>query len=358
MTSEAVAVPAAPVAEAMPRPYAPSWLDRVLDAIEALPGPAALGYLAVFGAFVVVMYFEPWLMGAASPWRPVEKLYWGGMIGAQLAVAGYLRRVAGAAFDNFRPALPLPAPELARLRYELTVIPAMPAFVAVMVAVVVSVASLVVNPAATGTVPLTGMLLVGAFGLQAIVSSLIFVLLLQLFRQMRQIRVTLARSAVVDVFRPGPLHAFSRLTSRTGVILLLLTGSTFLVLPASFLAEEAFVIFWLPYFVVPPLIATAAFLVPLYGMHGRLVAEKERQQGETEQRLQSLFAEINADVDARDMTRADGLNKSLMSLLQQRDVLAKLPTWPWSAGTLRGFVTAIFLPLALFLLQRFLSQLV
>lgn len=358
MTAEAAAIDAAPGTAAAPRPYAPSWLDRVLDATEGLPGPPASGYLAVFAAFVLLMYFEPWLMGAASPWRPVEKLYWGGMIGAQLAVAGYLRRVAGSAFDAFRPALSIPETEVARLRYELTVIPSGPAYAAVAAAIAVSAVSLVINPAATGTVALTGMLLVGAFGLQVTVASVMFVLLLQLFRQMRQIRRTLARSVVIDVFRPGPLHAFSRLTSRSGIALLLLLGSTFVVLPSSALASEAFLVTWLPYLVAPPLIAVAAFVLPLYGMHGRLVDEKERLQSETEERLQDLFAEINGDVDTRDMTRADALNKTLASMLQQRDVLAKLPTWPWSSGTLRGFVTAIFLPLALFLLQRFLSQLV
>ena len=350
MASEAVATPA--------RPYAPSWLDRVLDAIESLPGPSALAYLAIGAGFVLLMYFEPWLMGAASPWRPIEKVYWGAVIGSQLAAAGYVRRVAGSAFDAFRPALRLPDEEVARLRYEMTVIPAMPALAAVVVALVVTATSLATNPAATGSVPLTGTLLAGAFGLQAAISSLMFVLLLQLFRQMGQIRRTLARSAVVDVFRPGPLHAFSRLTSRTGVILLLLLGSTFLVLPTSGMSEEVFAIYWLPYLVVPPLVAGAAFVLPLYGMHGRLVAEKERLQGETEERLQALFAEINRDIDGRELARADGLNKTLLSLLQQRDVLAKLPTWPWSAGTLRAFVTAIFLPLALFLAQRVLSQLV
>ncbi len=347
-----------PQAEPTQPPYAPSWLDRLLDAIEGLPGPSTLAHLSIGLAFVLLMYFEPWLMGASSPWTPVEKIYWGAMLGAQLWVAGYLRRVAGSAFDAFRPALRLPEPDVARLRYELTVIPAVPALAVVALAVVLSVASLVVNPAATGTVALTGMLLVGAFVLQAVVTALMLVLLLQLTRQMWHIRRTMARSAVVDVFRPGPLHAFSRLTSRTGVILLALTGSSLLVLPASFLTEEAFVITWLPYLVVPPLIATAAFVVPLYGMHGRLIAEKERQQGQTEERLQGLFDEINRDVDARDLASADALNKSLMSLLQQRDVLAKLPTWPWSTATLRGFVTAIFLPLALFLIQRVLSQLV
>ena len=45
-------------------------------------------------------------------------------------------------------------------------------------------------------------------------------------------------------------------------------------------------------------------------------------------------------------------------LIQQRDVLAKLPTWPWSTGTFRGFITAILLPLAIFAIQRLLLQFV
>ena len=61
-------------------------------------------------------------------------------------------------------------------------------------------------------------------------------------------------------------------------------------------------------------------------------------------------------MDARELARADGLNKTLASLLVQREILAKLPTWPWSTTTLRGFVTAILLPMALFLAQQALSR--
>lgn len=71
-----------------------------------------------------------------------------------------------------------------------------------------------------------------------------------------------------------------------------------------------------------------------------------------------MLREVNRDADARELARADGLNKTLATMLQQRDVLAKLPTWPWSTATLRTFVTAIFLPIALFLIQRLLSQFV
>lgn len=62
-------------------------------------------------------------------------------------------------------------------------------------------------------------------------------------------------------------------------------------------------------------------------------------------------------MDAVDLARGDALNKTLGSLLQQREVLAKLPTWPWSTGTIRGFGSALFLPILLFLVQRYLGQL-
>lgn len=57
------------------------------------------------------------------------------------------------------------------------------------------------------------------------------------------------------------------------------------------------------------------------------------------------------------MARADGLNRTLASLLVQRDILAKLPTWPWSTATLRGFGSAILLPMAIFVARQALSRL-
>jgi hypothetical protein len=70
------------------------------------------------------------------------------------------------------------------------------------------------------------------------------------------------------------------------------------------------------------------------------------------------MSEINRDVDAGDLSRADAYSKTLATLLQQRDVVGRLPTWPWSPGTLRAISTAVALPLVLFLVQRVLSQLI
>ncbi len=50
------------------------------------------------------------------------------------------------------------------------------------------------------------------------------------------------------------------------------------------------------------------------------------------------------------------LGKSIAALWRERDIIAKLPTWPWSTGTLRGFVSALLLPITLFLIQRLLGD--
>ena len=61
-------------------------------------------------------------------------------------------------------------------------------------------------------------------------------------------------------------------------------------------------------------------------------------------------------MDAGDLSKADAWNKTLLNLQMERTIMARLPTWPWSMGTLRGFVSAILVPLALLLLQEVVGR--
>ena len=62
------------------------------------------------------------------------------------------------------------------------------------------------------------------------------------------------------------------------------------------------------------------------------------------------------EVDTGDLSRADAWSKTLANLQIEGEILAKLPTWHWSTGTLRGFASALLLPITLFLIQRFLGD--
>ena len=346
-----------PAELAAARPYAPSWLHALHSAIAALPGPAWLAFVGVgllVGLFTQVQFTEN---GTNQPnTLYIPSLYWAFMGGSILWSVGAFQRLAERAFDAFRPALVADEPSAAKLRYELAVIPAQGSAVLLVGSALVTAAAFVLAPEDAGVVGLSPPILVGAFLTQALAGGVMFTLAYQLLRQMRLIRGALA-DASVDLFRPGPLQALSRITARTGLGLVVIIGSSVLVLPPP-PDLTSLLVNWAPFLVVPPAIAAIAFLVPLSGMHERLEDEKARLLGEAEDRLRLVLDDLNHDVDAKDLSRADGLSKQLASMVQQRDLIAKLPTWPWSSGTFRAFVTAILLPLFLFIIQRLLTQVV
>ena len=279
----------------------------------------------------------------------------GALTAAMLWAFGYLERVATAAFDDFRPALLLATESADRLRDEMTVVPWAPSLWLTAGAAGLTAAIFALDPASSGIVGLSSPVAAILYLVQAFATAILLIVLYRLLRHMQLVQQALARWVVVDPFRPGPLNALSRITATTGVTLVLLVGSSTFVVP---LPSDlgAFLLNWAPYVIAPPVIATIAFVVPLYGTHQRLVAEKARLHGEADERLKGLLTEVNRAIDDRDLDGLDPLTRAVAAVLQQREIVAKLSTWPWSSGTARGFLSAILLPIALFVAQRFLAQ--
>jgi hypothetical protein len=338
------------------RPYSRSWLDWFIDWLEALPGPGVVAWLGLMAISIVVSNAQNWLSGLL----PVGELnatqtFWGVFTALGVWVCGPLSTVAGRALTQFAPAISPGVMDLERARYELTTMPARPALVILVVSLPFTLAYYVADPAVAQIAGLTpaALALRGLF--EGIFTAITFCLIVQAVRQLVRVRRLHAAADRIDLFHQAPLHAFSQLTAQTGMVLIGLVAFGFAANPAVF---EGSVAIWMPYLVGFPLAGILVFIVPLLGMHGRLAQAKADLQGRAEERLKSVLTQLNRDVDALDLARADGLQKTLASVLQQREVLGKLSTWPWSTGTLRAFASAIALPLLLFMMQRMLSYLV
>jgi hypothetical protein len=180
---------------------------------------------------------------------------------------------------------------------------------------------------------------------------LLAVLFFHTVRQLRLISQIQDQMTEIDVFQLDPLMAFSGVTARTGMIVL---GIGYLLAapePAPFdWAVIAFV-------AISIVLGIAAFVLPMYGMHGRIAHEKTRLLSLANRDLQAALTEVSSRAQARDLTNADALNQQLSSLITQRDVIAGIPTWPWEPTTVRGFATAVVLPIALWLVFRAFEQL-
>ncbi|HUR15693.1 MAG TPA: hypothetical protein VMZ33_00280, partial [Candidatus Limnocylindrales bacterium] len=105
-------------------------------------------------------------------------------------------------------------------------------------------------------------------------------------------------------------------------------------------------------------VAVGSFVLPLRVMHDRLVAEKKRLLGDAQERLKQVLARIHVAVDANDLQPAEQLHHTLTVVLAEIEVLNKLHTWPWSTATIRGFGSALLLPIALIVFTQFIDHLI
>ena len=293
--------------------------------LEGKPGPLDL-YNTVFGLFPVV----------------------------ELALIRHLDRVAASALAGFRPLLVGDEASYLDLERRLTTAPRGPTAAYTAAWVVGGLLGVASDPGAhrvDGVGPLTAAVVVGV---EVMINALLGVLILKAGRHIRDVARIHREAPRIDLLNPAPLYAFSRLTSQTALGLLFLVAILVLSLARAYFTDalaptRVFFVFTMAGLVVA---AMAIFVLPLYDMHRRIVVEEERLQAASGQGLKTLLGELDHDIRTLELARADGLNKLLGSALSEREILSRLPTWPWQAATLRGFMTALLVPVLVYLLAR------
>lgn len=339
------------------RRISPSWVTRLIAWVERLPGPSWPVYLIAAVVEGLITSAFAWATGTA----PVGEfsgplVYYGALPVAILWTMHNLDGTARRALIAFRPALTLDEGGYARLLDELTVVPARGVWITTVAVFPLNLLWYASDPVGTATANLS----IPALAIRALneglVTILFIVLIYHTIRQLRAVSRIHEQATLVELFRPAPLYAFSRLTSRTAILLLVLTFSSLVVDPASWTSiSPIWMIGWAGGALA---VALTAFVLPLAGIHGRIVAEKLHLEAEVGSRLTGVMASVHAIADADDLARADGLNKLLASLIAERELVGRLPTWPWQPGTMGAVLSAIVLPIGLFLATRMLERVV
>ena len=73
-------------------------------------------------------------------------------------------------------------------------------------------------------------------------------------------------------------------------------------------------------------------------------------------RFEALIVELRQRVDSRNLEGIDDLKRIIAALEIEEDALNKVSTWPWQPETVRYLVTALFLPLVLWIVQFLLQR--
>jgi len=327
------------------------WIDRLFGLPLRLPGVPAIWWAAIFVLMTVVPASLLWATGA-QPAGAIDSRLWVAALLAAYSVAlrNVLDGTARRAFREFLPALGAEHNPV-ELESGLVSVPDRVAIAAVAASEVIITIGYFSDPNEAAHI------LSRPFVEQAVVLSTNWlsiavagVLLVSILRQLAAVS-RLHRLAVVDLFDPGPAHAFARLTSATAIGIMLVTA----VVLADPAAASDTILFGLQAGALL-LIAAAAFALPLRGMHDRLAAEKAALLQAVNGRIKVTTGRVHAAVDADDRAAGAGLHDNLASLIAERELIAKLSPWPWSAGTIRGFGSALIVPIIVWAITRALER--
>lgn len=335
--------------------YRASWVDNLINWIKRLPIPSWLFYVGLFSVLTIAIQIAYWIDGN-NPFDVSEgplvfhiTAIYPVMV---LAAIHYIDNTARRSFDDFQPALGKSETETARLRYELTTIPSRQAGVLTVIGGVFGLCLVFLADYGwfADSTPF-------AFGIVIAITILGFaltaVMLYHTVRQLQLVSYIHSIATEINLLQFAPLYAFSRLSAHTGLFFILVLYFDLVFNSETLKNPGLMVINGL----VLPLAAVACFILPIEGMHRRLVLEKRHLQWEVNQRLEASMNQLYQQVDATDLRNADAMNKTITSLITTRELITKIPTWPWQPETSALFFSALTFPIIAFLIQLLLKNL-
>jgi len=335
-------------------PYRPGVLSRALAWIDARPGHgwwviAVLTVALVTWANAIEWATGRLAVGTVDPILTASVFYGPFSLGALAYVNGVARRSLAA----FWPATGWPERERADWEHRFVMSPGRLDGVAIAIGVLIAIGSFAAAPtAAMGT---------GSDRLALFVAdlpSLVFgycmfpLAVVHNVRQLRLVSQIHREATAIDPFDRVPLYAFSRLTVQTGLVYVIVAYYS-LTVNGAFQAGNVFSLAALAGSI---LLGDVCFVFPLWGIHDRLVHEKELLLRQVEGRLGRLGEEMYRRVDAGDFDATKVVSEALAGVTALRDRIVRLPTWPWPPQLFRGFVSALFLPVIVYLVSRLLSD--
>ncbi len=329
-------------------PYPPSFIDRFIWSIQRLPIPYWLTYLLLFILQGTLNQVLGWLDGwiPAYTFNLLTFLFpiWQWI---PLAAITYLNNTSVRTLSSFHPLLDVDEDTYQQLKVEFTTMPGRGVIVSGVIWGVVYVLITIL----TYDTFYIGYGLGAALRWFVILEGLIAfltggVIYYHSIRQLRLVTHTVKRVKRFNLFQLDPVYAFSQLTARTGIIWMLLLGLTLLGFPLDLASLLTFTML-----AGQVVLALAAFVLPLRSVNQRLAAEKRSLLAANQQRIEATLVQLHQRIDQNEHGEIEWINDALAGLNTERDILAKISTLPFSTNTLRGFLSAIVLPIVLLLVQ-------
>lgn len=337
-------------------PYQPALINRITAWVDTLPGPRWAFYLGLFILIGLILNVAVWIEGSL-PWGTFNLFASIGGIWAieSLFYSHYLISSSKKALDEFRPLLDISPAEFDKKCFEFVNVPLKKAIIWYVLGAALGawwgtfLESLLDSSPHTYYVPRFFLLFTAIFG-----TALFMEFTYRVIYQLIFVRNLYATIPKIKIHEMNPIYALSKFTAKCGlVILLFLYVNPMYILAPGVVNEVFFIITFGPLSLVP----LAAFILPLLEVNQAISTEKENLLNEIGVRIEDAKRELYRRMDSNQYQDMAQFQRGIMALFSFRDDIENTPTWPWKPETLRWLLTALILPLGLWIIQ-YLIQLV
>ncbi len=332
-----------------------SWVNRITGFVERSPLPGPLWY--VIGGLIGISLFmlNDWL-ALGRPWEAAGPFHIVLALGPvyTLGLIHLLDVRAGRALERMRPLLIQPE-SYSHLRRQLTTLPRQMTLLASLGGMLVGLLAVIVErvalPAAfrpflpeANARPFVEVWLV----LTWFVFGALFI---HTVHQLRLINRIYTLHIVTDLDHYQMLFPFSTVSALTAIGLLVIPYAWFAAVP-SLLNDTAGYAFGFLF----PVFALIAFLWPLIGVHNLIVEAKNRALFENGTMLKDIRERLFDKLSSGPLDGASDLHQALSVVRAEREILLRVPTWPWQPGTPRSVAAALVFPVVIWFLQQVLEK--
>ena len=352
-TGEAAVMDAEMNEAAAPR-IRPGALSRFYAWCDGLPWhgwwlfPALAGVLLVW-AHAILWATGRLAVGTLDPTLTVSVVYGPYALG----VLAYLNRVAGRALEAFWPATGWPDRDRSSWAHAFTTVRAGVELPSLSLGIIVAIGSFLSAPAAVvGTDDLDRLTYAVALAPIAIFGyAMTLLAIAHTSRQLRLVAKTHRQARAIDPFDRGPIYAFSRFTVQIGLAFLV-SGYYTLVVNSAFQSGNLVGLGVLALVIV---LGVACFVPAALG-HPRPPGRCEggAVRG-VEERVGTLAQELYRRIDAGEFDGTKVISEAIAASGAVRERIERLPTWPWRPQLFRGFLSALLLPVVVYLLSRLIG---
>ncbi len=338
------------------KPYQPALINRIAAWVDTLPGPRWVFYLGLFILIGLLFNVTVWIEGSL-PWGTFNLLASIGGIWAieSLFYSHYLISSSKKALNEFRPLLDISPAEFDKKCFEFVNVPLKKAIIWYVLGVAMGawgatvLESFIASSPHTYYVPRFFLMFMAIIG-----TGLFMEFTYRVIYQLIFVRKLYASISKIKFHEMNPIYALSKFTAKCGlVILLFLYVNPIYVMAPGIVNETFFITIWGPLSLVP----LAAFILPLLEVNQAISTEKEHLLNEIGVRIENAKQELYKRLDSNEYQDMVQFQRGIMALFSFRDDVENTPTWPWKPETLRWLLTALILPLGLWIIQ-YLIQIV